>query len=54
MKLVSTSPSRNFEVIGEVQTSTEKEIKNAVLKAKKGYRTWVRLSIKDVRCLTLL
>jgi len=52
MKLVSTSPSRNFEVIGEVQTSTEKEIKNAVLKAKKGYRTWVRLSIKE-RCTLL-
>jgi acyl-CoA reductase-like NAD-dependent aldehyde dehydrogenase len=49
MKLISTNPSRNYEVIGEVESSTEQDVKNAVAAAKKAQSNWVALSL-DERC----
>jgi len=47
MKIISTNPSKNYEVIGEVEISTEKEIKVAVLKAKEAFLKWSSLSISE-------
>lgn len=53
MKLVSTNPSRNYEVLGNVTISTEKEIKHAVAKAHKAFPQWSEFSVKErIRCLT--
>lgn len=49
MKLISTNPSKNFEVLGEVEVSTEKEIKGAVLKARKTQPTWANMKLSE-RC----
>ncbi|MCL4359830.1 aldehyde dehydrogenase family protein [Patescibacteria group bacterium] len=40
MKLTSTNPSRNFEVIGSVNVSTEKDIIASVTKARKTFSSW--------------
>ena len=37
MQLISTNPSRNYEILGEVTISTEKEIRNAVTSARKAF-----------------
>lgn len=49
MKLVSTNPGRNYEVIGEVEVSTEADVKVAVEKARAAQPKWAALSIKE-RC----
>ena len=45
MKLVSTNPSKNYEVIGEVEVSTEQDVKNAVDKARKALPKWSGLPL---------
>src|SRR5580658_248073 len=47
MKIVSTNPSRNYEVIGEVEISSEQDVKNAVAKARKVQPAWAALSQID-------
>lgn len=49
MKLTSTSPSRNYEVIGEVEASTEQDVKDAVAKAHAAQQAWAVLSVAG-RC----
>src|SRR3989344_1834312 len=49
MKLVSTNPSRNYEVIGEVESSTEQDVLDAVEKARVAQVNWAMLSLKE-RC----
>ena len=44
-KLVSTNPSRNYEIIGEVVSSTNKDIENAVKAARTALPMWSNLSI---------
>jgi len=44
MKLASTNPSRNYEVLGEVEISTEEDIKNMVAKARAAQPAWAALS----------
>lgn len=44
MKLTSTNPSRNYEIVGEVEVSTEQDIKNAVEKARAAQPAWAALS----------
>ncbi|MBN2100401.1 aldehyde dehydrogenase family protein [Candidatus Dojkabacteria bacterium] len=46
-QLISTNPSRNFEKIGSVRISSEKEIRQAVDNAKKAFKQWRRLSVKE-------
>lgn len=48
-KIISTNPSRNYEVIGEAESSTDEEIKNAVKKAHDVQVKWAKLSL-DGRC----
>jgi len=40
MKLTSTNPSHNYEVIGEVEASTEQDVKDAVAKARSAQPAW--------------
>src|ERR1035437_1467367 len=47
-KLISINPSRN-EVIGEVETSTEQDVADAVAKARKAQPKWAALSLTE-RC----
>jgi acyl-CoA reductase-like NAD-dependent aldehyde dehydrogenase len=49
MKLISTNPSRNYEIIGEVEASTEQDIKEAVAKAHIAQVAWASLPLDD-RC----
>lgn len=44
MKIISTNPSRNYEVIGEVTSSTPKDIENALAKAKNAQPKWAALT----------
>jgi succinate-semialdehyde dehydrogenase/glutarate-semialdehyde dehydrogenase len=44
MKLTSTNPSRNCEIIGEVEVSTEQDIQNALNKAREAQPHWAALS----------
>ena len=45
-KLISTNPAKNYEVIGGVQISTEREIRNKVKQAKEARNAWKLLGIK--------
>lgn len=45
-KLVSTNPSRNYEVIGEIETSTDEEIHEAVKKANQAKTAWKELGVE--------
>lgn len=47
MKLVSTNPSDNYSVIGEVESSTDSEVIDAVKKAHEAKERWRNLTIKD-------
>lgn len=44
-KLISTNPGRNYEVIGEVEISTEDEIKEKVKKAHLAKQKWQDLGV---------
>ncbi len=44
-KLISTNPSRNFEVLGKVEISTEKEIKKALETARKTFPLWSEMEL---------
>ena len=46
-KLVSTNPSKNYEIIGEVQISSDEEIKIKVEEANKAKTTWKELGVKN-------
>jgi succinate-semialdehyde dehydrogenase / glutarate-semialdehyde dehydrogenase len=49
MKLVSTNPSRNYEVIGEVEVSTVDEVTEAIASARKAKAKWMGLPLQE-RC----
>jgi acyl-CoA reductase-like NAD-dependent aldehyde dehydrogenase len=51
-KLISTNPSRNYEVIGEVEASTEQDVQTAIAKARQAQPAWADLSVAD-RCQAL-
>lgn len=44
MKITSTNPSRNYEIIGEAEASTEQEVIDAVKKARAAQAAWAALS----------
>lgn len=44
MKIVSTNPSRNYEVVGTVEAATEQEVHTAVVKARKAQPNWAALT----------
>lgn len=48
-KLVSTNPSRNFEIIAEVEVTTASDVHATVAKAKSAQVKWAALSVND-RC----
>jgi len=52
MKLISTNPSKNYEVIGEVEVSTKKNVEDAAAKARTAFQTWSALSLQE-RCRIL-
>jgi len=45
-KLVSTNPSKNYEVIGEVEVSTEQDVIAAVARAHDAKKAWRDLGVK--------
>lgn len=48
-KLVSLNPSRNYEIIGEVEASTEKDVNDAVEQAHRAQSAWAAMSLER-RC----
>lgn len=46
MKIKSTNPSKNYEVIGEVEVSSEEEIKNKVKSAKEAQIKWQEIGLE--------
>ena len=46
MKLVSTNPGKDYEVVGEIEISTEEEIKDKILKAHNAKVMWKELGVK--------
>jgi succinate-semialdehyde dehydrogenase/glutarate-semialdehyde dehydrogenase len=48
-KLISTNPSRGYEVIGEVEISTPEDVAAAVARAHQAQLGWAELSV-DERC----
>ncbi len=47
MKLISTNPGKNYEVIGEVEVSSEKEIKQKVERARAAQNAWKELGLEE-------
>jgi succinate-semialdehyde dehydrogenase/glutarate-semialdehyde dehydrogenase len=47
MKIASTNPSRNYEILGEVESTPEDEVHAAVTKAHKAQADWADLSLGD-------
>jgi acyl-CoA reductase-like NAD-dependent aldehyde dehydrogenase len=52
MKITSTNPSRNYEVIGEVEISTEQDIEQAVERTREAGKAWANLTVEE-RCKAL-
>jgi len=46
-KLISTNPSRNYEIIGEVPISTERDIRGAVERAREALPNWAGMSLDE-------
>lgn len=44
-KIISTNPGRNYEFLGEIDTSSEDEVKDKVRKARQATDTWRELGI---------
>jgi acyl-CoA reductase-like NAD-dependent aldehyde dehydrogenase len=44
MKIISTNPSRNYEVIGEVEASTSEQVAQAVADARSAQPAWAALA----------
>jgi succinate-semialdehyde dehydrogenase/glutarate-semialdehyde dehydrogenase len=49
MKITSTNPSRNYEVIGEVEAATPEQVKEAVAKARQAQPEWAASSLEARR-----
>jgi acyl-CoA reductase-like NAD-dependent aldehyde dehydrogenase len=49
MKITSTNPGNNYELIGEAEIATEAEVAKAVESARKAQPSWAALTI-DERC----
>lgn len=49
MKIVSTNPSKNYAVIGEVESTTEQELQDIVTAAHKAQASWAQLALQQ-RC----
>lgn len=47
MNITSTNPSRNYEVIDEIAAATEREIKDAVTKARAAQPAWAALTPEE-------
>jgi delta 1-pyrroline-5-carboxylate dehydrogenase len=45
-KLISTNPSKNYEIVGKVDISTDKEISEKVNSANKAKIIWKEMGIK--------
>jgi succinate-semialdehyde dehydrogenase/glutarate-semialdehyde dehydrogenase len=46
MKLISTNPAKNYKVLGEVEISSEEEIKRKVTEAQDARKKWKSLGVK--------
>lgn len=44
MKITSTNPSRNYEIVGKVEASTDQQVKQAVAKARAAQPKWAALT----------
>jgi acyl-CoA reductase-like NAD-dependent aldehyde dehydrogenase len=49
MKIISTNPGRNYEIVGEVESATEADVAEAVAKARKAQPEWAAISLQE-RC----
>lgn len=47
MKLISTNPGKNYEVIGEIEASSEVEIKDTVKKAREAQGQWNKIGLEE-------
>ncbi|MFH1602174.1 MAG: aldehyde dehydrogenase family protein [Candidatus Shapirobacteria bacterium] len=46
-KLVSANPGRNYEIVGEIEISSKREIKQKVDQAEKAHNNWKSLGVKE-------
>ena len=46
-KIISTNPARNYEIIGEVDSSSDAEIQNAITSANNAKRAWKETSLQS-------
>lgn len=44
-KIVSLNPSNNYEIIGEIDSSTHHEIDEKIINARKAQKAWARLTV---------
>lgn len=47
MKLISTNPGKNYEAVGEIETSTEEEIRQKAEKAKEAQNHWRQIGLDE-------
>ncbi len=46
-KIISLNPSKNYEVIGEIYSSTHDEVDAKILSARKAQPAWSRLTVGE-------
>lgn len=46
-KIISTNPSKGYEIVGEVEFSTEEEIKQKVERAKSAFKSWKDIGLEE-------
>ena len=44
-KLISRNPSKNYEILGEVEETTKEEILQKIKRAKEAQKTWANLEL---------
>jgi acyl-CoA reductase-like NAD-dependent aldehyde dehydrogenase len=47
MKLISTNPSANYAVLGEVDISSQSDIDSAVTKAREAFVVWSNMPLDE-------
>ena len=45
--IVSTNPSRGYEVIGDVEVSSPEEVQSKVQAAREAFSSWSQLSVEE-------
>ena len=52
-KLISSSPDKTIGILGEVDITTESEIKGSVSNARESFKKWGKLGIEEKKQLSI-